>query len=133
MNNKHWEIKEILTSQQQSYPLFQRLKSDFMAAILTLCIAAMCLGVTVLYFAILSQPLILSPAKSIRWFQVVLPIGAFLVFVFSYFRAMPWFAGILASLIASQVPGLSIVVRVIIMVLLSVIFGVLDWLIRRNR
>lgn len=133
MNNRNAQGKEILISEKKYYSIFQRLKLDLIAAVLTLCVAAMCLGGAVLYFAILSQPFTLSPEKSMRWFQATLSMSAFFIFILSYFQAMPWFAGVLAGLIASQVPGLSLVVRIIIMVVLSMIFGSLDWLIRRNK
>lgn len=132
MNHKYLKNQKTL-DHHQPYPIFQRIKSDFIAVLLTICVVAICLGSTILYFAMLNQALILSPEKSLRWFQSALPISAFLVFILSYLRAMPWFAGILASLVASQVPGLGLIERVLIMLALSIVFGIIDWFVRKNR
>lgn len=106
--------------------LLNRAKLDFLASLLTLIAAAMCLGVALMFFGIRGQVVHLEVGKLERWVSASLPIGAIFVFGLSYRRMTPWFAGILAALMASLVPGMSISMQLILVVLLSVAFGTVD-------
>lgn len=110
--------------------LLQRARMDFFASLLTLAASAMCLGLAFMYFDLLGMPMAFALNKMHRWLAASLPIGAIIVFAVSFTRMTPWFAGILAGLVASLVPAVGSGTRLVLVVVLSVVFGAADAFVR---
>ena len=108
-----------------------RVYQDGRAAAMTLLGAAMLLGLIMMLHAVQGEGLAVTASKLDRWLAGSLPISALLVFFFSLGRGTPWFAGILATLLAFLVPGLPAWSRLVLVLVLSVALGVADLLTRR--
>lgn len=109
-----------------------RLYRDFVAAVMTIFGAAMLLGLVMMLSALQGQGLNVGADKLGRWLANALPLSALLVFFFSHKRDTPWFAGILAALVAFLLPGMAAWVRLVLLVVLSLVFGAADMLMRRQ-
>jgi len=112
--------------------LLARLRIDLLAALATLVLSSALLGMVVWWFAGLHITLDASPAKLDRWTQASLPVATMLVFLLTFKRFTPWFSGILASVILWVLPGVSLLVRLPVFVVLCVLLGLLDVYARRQ-
>ncbi|MCD0174705.1 hypothetical protein IHN32_01890 [Deinococcus sp. 14RED07] len=105
--------------------MLRRARLDAVAGVITLGAAAMCLGAAVMFFCLTGQDMQVTSGKLSRWFAASLPLGAILVFAGSAARGTPWFAGIMAGLVAWLLP-LSPAARLAAFLALCVVFGATD-------
>jgi len=112
--------------------LLARLRIDLLAALATLLLSSALLGLVVWWFAGLHITLDASPAKLDRWTQASLPVATMLVFLLTFKRFTPWFSGILASVVLWVLPGVSLLVRLPVFVVLCAVLGLLDMYARQQ-
>lgn len=111
----------------------QRAKLDLLAGLMAVAAALACLGACLMFYSVQGLEVHLSLWRFDRWVVGALYGGALVVFAGSFRLRTPWFAGVLAALAVTLIPGLFPAARLLGFVLLCVVFGWVDVQVRSRR